>query len=164
MAENQRYPTPSARALVDEMDADPVQHHAVLVEAVQLALGRLKVESVRPASEQPLQISQISALLPGSTRRRIGPSALRGSGPAGAIARSPKLTENGSACSPGILILVPTILSCVIAPRHLIPELSRPCSARMSHSRVAKGSGMKSVWLPENSASGLPSSSARAWA
>jgi hypothetical protein len=59
---------------VDEVDPEPVELGAEVVEAVELALGGARVEAVGPVVEQHAQVAQLRALLPADSGQLVRPA------------------------------------------------------------------------------------------
>ena len=55
------------------MDPDAVELGTEVVEPVQFAFARAPVEPVGPVGEELLQVAEVGALLPWTSRRRFGP-------------------------------------------------------------------------------------------
>jgi hypothetical protein len=76
VAQDERNPPPVCRTLVDEVDLEPVEVGAELIDRIQRALLRPPIEPVGPVGKQLSEVGEVRALVPGGAGCRIGPACV----------------------------------------------------------------------------------------
>jgi hypothetical protein len=74
MGQDQRYPAPAWRPLMDEVDVHAIELGTEVIERVQHPLLRTPVELAGPIRKRLSQVVEVGALLPGNARHLIRPA------------------------------------------------------------------------------------------